>query len=294
MAHVPNSNGIIPPNWVLLDTFSTDNVIKNKELLNNIRLCSEKESLEIFTNGGSLILNETGTLKHFPMDSYYNPSSIANVLSFKAVMDLKGHHVKMDTENRPGMYVVKNGKELLFRNSMNGLFYCTTDELNEFYEETNDFNNSSLCFLSSSHKKYTQQEIERAKQARELQECLMWPSDLALKNMIRKGDISNTHISTEDIDRALDIFGVAKEISAGKMVAPSKVSNKSTQILLHDLGSVIDRRLKMYVDILYVNGHPYLHTKTKEVNYITISRLKSRSMRDIKRKLKDIVKKYLT
>ena len=50
----------------------------------------------------------------------------------------------------------------------------------------------------------------------------------------------------------------------------------------------------MYIDILYINGHPYLHTKTKEVNYITISRLKSRKMRDIKRKLKDIIKKYLT
>ena len=50
----------------------------------------------------------------------------------------------------------------------------------------------------------------------------------------------------------------------------------------------------MYIDILYINGHPYLHTKTKEVNYITISKLPSRKVRDIKRKLKNIIKKYLT
>ena len=113
----------------MLDKCSTDNIIRNKDLLNNIRSCTEEESLEIFTNGSSLELNETGTLKYFPMDGYYHPDSIANILSFKLVTDLKGHYVKMDTENRPGMYVVKGDKELLFWHSVNGLFYCTINEL---------------------------------------------------------------------------------------------------------------------------------------------------------------------
>ena len=110
----------------------------------------------------------------------------------------------------------------------------------------------------------------------------------------KKENIVNNTITAEDVDRAWDIFGIAKEIASRKMIAPWKRCNQSSQVLLHDLVPPIDHRLKMYIDILYINGHPYLHTKTKEVNYITISKLQSRKVRDIKRKLKNIIKKYLT
>ena len=117
---------------------------------------------------------------------------------------------------------------------------------------------------------------------------------MMMKNIIKKGDIVNSNITVEDIDRASDLFGVAKEITPGKMVAPTKKSNQSSQILLHGITPKIYRWLKMYIDIFYINGHPYIHTKTKEANYITINKLQSRKVRDIKRKLKTIIKRYLT
>ena len=55
-AHIPVSTGIIPPDWVLLDTCSTDNVIRNIDLFNSVRMCIAEESLKIFTNEGSLFL----------------------------------------------------------------------------------------------------------------------------------------------------------------------------------------------------------------------------------------------
>ena len=112
LAHIPNDAGFIPPDWFLLDTCSTDNVVRNKNLFSGIRPCSDEESLEIFTNGGSLMVSEIGNLKNFPMDGFYNPNSIANVLLFKLVADLKGHYVKMNTKDRPEIYVVRNGREL--------------------------------------------------------------------------------------------------------------------------------------------------------------------------------------
>ena len=37
--------------------------------------------------------------------------------------------------------------------------------------------------LSSRDGKYTKDEVKRAKQVRDLQECFMWPSDKAMKDM---------------------------------------------------------------------------------------------------------------
>ena len=45
---------------------------------------------------------------------------------------------------------------------------------------------------------------------------------------------------------------------------------------------------------MYINGNPYLHTKSKDINYITINRLQSRKSRDIRRKLKPVLKRYFT
>ena len=280
LAHVPACIGMIPPDWVLLNTCSTDNVIGNMNLMDTVRLCTDDESLKIFTNGGSLLLNKIGPLKHFPMNGYYNPKSIANVLSLKTVGNLEGYYLKMNTKDRPGIYVENGNNKLLFQHSHNGLFHCTIDELERFCESTTDVVITNVNLLSSKVEKYTKDEIKRAKQARELQECFMWPSDTVMKDILKKGNIINSDIDASDIDRALDLFGVAKEIASGKMTVPSMKSNQSTQIMLHDIAPPINHRLKMYFDILYVSGQPYLHTKTKYINYITISKLPSRKIRD--------------
>ena len=46
--------------------------------------------------------------------------------------------------------------------------------------------------------------------------------------------------------------------------------------------------------MLFVNDNPYLHTKSKDLNYVSISRLNSRKVRDIKKKLKRVIIKYLS
>ena len=294
LAQVQACEGMIPPDWVLLDTCSTDNVISNIELMESVRSCTDDETLRIYTNGGSLEFNEIGNLKHFPMKGYYNPKSIANVLSLKAVGDLDGYYLTMNTKNKPGIYVEDGKNKLLFRHSQNGLFHCTLRDLKNFFDPPDPLASSSINLLSSGINGYAKAEVKRATQSRELQECLLWPSDSAMKIILKNNNIVNTGLAPEDVDRASNLFGVSKQIAAGKMIAHPQKSNKSTQILLHDLVPSVSRRLKMYIDILYINGKPYLHTKTKDVNYITINKLQSRKARDIKRKLKPIIKKYLT
>ena len=73
LTQVQGSMGLIPSNWILLDTCSTDNVVNNESLIECRRFCDQEEILKIYTNGGSLIFEEIGKMKYLPMSAYYNP-----------------------------------------------------------------------------------------------------------------------------------------------------------------------------------------------------------------------------
>ena len=78
-----NKEGLIPPDWVLLDTCSTDNVVHNSSLLISKEKCLKDEGMKIHTNSGSLMYNTRGVFKYLPIMCYHNDQSIANVLSLK-------------------------------------------------------------------------------------------------------------------------------------------------------------------------------------------------------------------
>ena len=91
------SANTIDPNWILLDTCSTDNVFCNSDLLSNIRNCNSNEELHLLTNGGYSDYNQIGHCDLFDVDVHYNPNSIANVLSFDKISDMNDVHVTVDT-----------------------------------------------------------------------------------------------------------------------------------------------------------------------------------------------------
>ena len=124
--------------------------------------------------------------------------------------------------------------------------------------------------------------------------AMMWPSSIVMKNLIKYNLIADTRIREADFDVADEVFGKASEELCGKMTAPVQVKNTSTQILLHDIKADINRQVKLYIDIMYVCRRCFLHTKSKDVDYITIHYLPDRRLPTIKKKLKKIVRKYLS
>ena len=123
-----HQQGLIPPDWILSDTWSTDNVVNNKGMINNVELCTEEDSLKIYTNGGVLEYNQVGDNRYFPIRTYFNPQSIANVLSLKTVNEMNGYHVTMDTQDDLSIKLHHGTATLRFPHSMNGLYYCTKDK----------------------------------------------------------------------------------------------------------------------------------------------------------------------
>ena len=45
----------------------------------------------------------------------------------------------------------------------------------------------------------------------------------------------------------------------------------------------IDQRIKLYIDIFYINGNAFFHAKAKLVDFITIQKLHNRKRNTIKR-----------
>ena len=97
--HFPDG---IPNHLVLLDSDSTVSIFCNADLLTDIHKVDE--SLLLVTNGGSQVSHHMGMLPDFgPV--WYNPDSIANVLSLAQVRSLR--RVTMDSAVSPAFHVHK-------------------------------------------------------------------------------------------------------------------------------------------------------------------------------------------
>ena len=75
----------IPLDWLLLDSGSTISSVCNKQLISNLKPITTP--LTVYTNGGSQTYSFTGTLNVFPLEVYYDGSSIANILSLSKVCE---------------------------------------------------------------------------------------------------------------------------------------------------------------------------------------------------------------
>ena len=107
---------LIIKTWILLDSCSTDTVIENPDLVANIRTGSADKELRIITNKGSVIYKEVADSRGLPLKVHFNKDSLANVLSFKQVLEFSGVIITADTSKEDAFSVhLKDGMEMKFR-----------------------------------------------------------------------------------------------------------------------------------------------------------------------------------
>ena len=118
-------SNIINPNWILLDPCSTENVFCNKDFLIGVRKCGDEEDLKIISNGGFRHYQEIGIAKILPLAVHYNPDSLANVLSYRAVSKLPNICITADTDLGPNIHVhVKDtNTKYIFRPCGDDIYY---------------------------------------------------------------------------------------------------------------------------------------------------------------------------
>ena len=208
---------------LLLDTCSTDNVCRDISLLKDVKECDEDEVLEVIANGGRMTYKTLGTMKLFPMVSYFNKSSLANIILMKKLSEVEGVRITMDSQVEKSIKVTtKEGQVYVFNQEKDGLYsydmrkrksnskvignISNENEL-ENYSKTNV---SFLSMIKKNKKKFTKKEIEKADAARELQSTMGYIADSTLKKFIKNGLIDNCEISEKDVDRATEIYGISE------------------------------------------------------------------------------------
>ena len=296
----------IDPNWILLDTCSTDSVFRNKSFLDNVKNCKKDDVLNIISSGGMVSYDTTGTFKLFNMPVYYNPNTLANVISFKQLARMDGVRITTDTAVEKAMFVHINGNKYKFKECKDGLYYIDMKNLDSnknntpinFYSESSHSSSSNPISLlnvieTTNHNKtlYSKQEIRRAEQARHLQQLMGWPGTEAFKRIVRHNLIQNNDITVEDIERAQHIYGTPIALLQGRTTAPSQIQFQYTTSIPDEVKAK-HLKTKLYIDLCYINSIPFLVTRSENINFITVNMLSDRKSTTLIKHVKNIQKLY--
>ena len=122
-----------------------------------------------------------------------------------------------------------------------------------------------------------------------MQKNLGYVSDSTFKKHVKKGLIEDCEINEEDIERSISMCDTLNPILRGGMTSSKKKRNYSKQIQLPEN---VKKEIVIYVDILHVNYNPFLHVKSKEINYTSIEKIKDRKKETISEKLTKICNIY--
>ena len=290
------AKGFVNKDWILLDTCSTSNTFCSPQYLKSIKQCKPGDELQLVSTGGITTFRQHGVFQLLPLRVHYNPKTMANVLSLKAVMDLPGVDVKLDSTKSDEIVVtVKNGgrpeSSFVFTPCHDGLYYYNPKSK----ASNNEY--SRFSFLSTVHSNqqhFTKSQIQRARRARLLQQFFGWPSTTAFKNYVSTNKIRNCDITVDDVNRAIYIFGEQVPLLQGKM---TRSTPKTTQI--HPLPLPLEilqhnNSLRMAMDIFFVNKLPFLLTKSRNVNFLSVQPLRTRTLSEIVSGLKAVKHKYLS
>ena len=284
-AQSTSDSDMIPKSWLLLDSGSTISSVCNRNLLSNLEFCTEP--LKVHCNGGSCIYKESGTLNILPIRAYYSPKSIANVLSLAEVA--ASYRVTMDTDNNNSIFVHTDDDILEFRSCKNGLFYLDIDNKTKLTVAPYSF----LSTVKGNKQHFSRQELVGADKARRLQSLLSWPSTTDFKKYIRNNFIHNSPVTIDDINRAETIYGPHIALLKGKMTRKTPSYKKDMQVI--QLPSILIEHHphdELNMDFLFVNGKPYLHTKSSKIKLLSIQACRGRGAKELQNGIEKVVKRY--
>jgi len=279
-------HGSIPNTWILLDNQSTCSVFNNPDLLSDIRYSDV--SLRVHTNGGIQVSNMIGTLKNFG-EVWYNPNSLANIISMASVCRLCRVTMDSSKENCINVYR-QDGSIMKFQQYENGLYFYDT-RIQPYSPEVSDY--VFLNTVRENKANYTSRELKGADQARKLYRMLNHPSEEDFAYYLDNNLVLNCPLTSDDAKRALAIYGPEVSTLKGKT---TKKQNKGIPNFnpVKIPAPIIAKynKLRLFIDVFFVNGMPFFHTISQFVKFRTVAALRNRTKDTLFKELEAVLNLY--
>lgn len=269
-------DGRVDPLWILLDSCSTVDIFCNEHLIENIR--EVKQELHLYTNAGKAIIRQKGDLPGYgPV--WYHMNGIANVLSLHRVSKKDGYKVEYNS-NEGNIFRVTNprGKVRSFRPSCKGLYYWNSREA--LQENTNN-GTMLLETIEENKQNYSTRDVNRAEKARKLQHVIGHVSAKDLLRIAKNNLLLNCPVTARDVRLMQAILGPSIPGLKGKTTRQRKPEVQATLTPVPRHIKRFYKEVTLCMDIMKVNGIPFVTTISKHIHYGTATPVAKMEMNEV-------------
>eukprot|EP00804_Cyclotella_cryptica_P005871 CCRYP_000147-RA/>CCRYP_000147-RA protein AED:0.12 eAED:0.13 QI:0/0/0/1/0/0/3/0/1214 len=274
--------------WLLLDSQSSMDMFCNRSYLTKVKAATRPTT--IHCNAGSTVCTKEGV---FSTDEFgdipvkYHPSGICNVISLKTMKALFPISYVSDPSNpEAATFQVKTKKGIIkFKPCSKGLHYydlTTSTKREEMHVQT----------VQQNFEGFSREQVLRAIKARKLQAMLGSPTRADFEGMVCGKLIADCPVDVVDLKNAHTIFGPDLAGIWGRTVRrrPERVT---TDIVAVPQDFVqMHKFLVLTAGVMFVNGIPFLLTRSRGLQLITVEFLPRRMAKIIGAKLTHVLHLY--
>ena len=278
----------INPNWILLDSESSEHIFKNGSLLENIEPTTDGETLRLFSNGGFIDTNQKGKFGNFSV--WYNPRSLANILSLALVTEQ--YRVTLDTGVDNAFVVHVSEKHTIrFKRDKSGLYFFDTTKI-DLANLMEAF--SFLNTVTDNKDMYGKRDIRKADEAKILNRKLNHVAKDKYVRLIKDNWIRNVPFTVGDVRRSHQIYGPPVPSIKGrtKYKKGKRIPDPSDIIQIPKQMYANMKNVTLCIDFFFVNGVTVFHSISRKLGYRTVSFPTNRTAGSILSELQDIYRIY--
>ena len=247
---------------MILDTGTTINLSNDPNMLIDIRY--SKKPVHMITNGGCKNLSVDGKMLDFKPRFYLDTEAHATTICFADIVD-EAERVVFDSTKEDAFLVYFKGfkNPTKFKRDANKLypFHFPKSYYDSVARKKNLLPEETVNLVDTVEENkigFTQNQLERAKAARQLYVNMGRPTVKNMKLLLRQRIIKNCPVTPEDIDLAEKIFGPDIGSLKGKTTRSRPKPVKNDLIEIPPEITENNRELVWCMDIMKVNGMPFM------------------------------------